>query len=168
MRALSIPQPWATLIAEGVKTLETRAWAPSQSETGKRIGIHASKTIVLNPKYMDPETWEEMIQRHGFRWYREIPRGAMVATALLWGLHQVTSIEKDEAYLKDAEFTVPVDPHGDFTPGRWLWLMKNIRPIEPPIPITGRQRLWKWNGGEEFEDRHRQELKPHQPRLMTL
>jgi hypothetical protein len=40
MRALTIRQPWATLIAEGVKTIETRSW--STKHRGP-IAIHAGK-----------------------------------------------------------------------------------------------------------------------------
>lgn len=32
-------------------------------------------------------------------------------------------------------------PYGDFTPGRYAWLLDNVRSI-PPINARGRQRLW--------------------------
>ena len=31
MKALTLHQPWASLIAHGVKTIETRSWAPPRS-----------------------------------------------------------------------------------------------------------------------------------------
>jgi hypothetical protein len=33
-------------------------------------------------------------------------------------------------------------PLGDFTPGRYAWLLKDIEPIDPPVPAKGRQGLW--------------------------
>lgn len=44
MKALSIRQPWASLIAEGHKTIETRTWAPWKGYRGP-LAIHASKTV---------------------------------------------------------------------------------------------------------------------------
>lgn len=35
-------------------------------------------------------------------------------------------------------------PYGDFTPGRWAWLLDNVRSVDPPIPARGRQQLWNW------------------------
>lgn len=43
MKALTLWQPWASLIALGVKTIETRSWAAPKSLIGQRIAIHASK-----------------------------------------------------------------------------------------------------------------------------
>ena len=43
MKAITLHQPWASLIAEGIKTIETRSWAPSREIIGQRIAIHAAK-----------------------------------------------------------------------------------------------------------------------------
>ena len=43
MKALTIRQPWASLIALGVKHIETRSWRASQSLIGQTIAIHAGK-----------------------------------------------------------------------------------------------------------------------------
>ena len=42
MKAITLHQPWASLIAEGVKTIETRSWAPPAALWGERIAIHAA------------------------------------------------------------------------------------------------------------------------------
>lgn len=34
---------------------------------------------------------------------------------------------------------------GDYTPGRYVWILANVRPIEP-VPAKGMQRLWEWEG----------------------
>lgn len=44
MKALTIRQPWATLIALGVKTIETRSWRAPKALIGQRIAIHAGAT----------------------------------------------------------------------------------------------------------------------------
>jgi hypothetical protein len=33
-------------------------------------------------------------------------------------------------------------PYGDFTPGRYGWLLDSIRPLPEPVPVKGRQGLW--------------------------
>lgn len=43
MKALTLHQPWATLIGLGVKSIETRSWAAPKSLIGQRIAIHAAK-----------------------------------------------------------------------------------------------------------------------------
>ena len=57
MRAISLHQPWASLIAEGHKDVETRSWAPPGRLVGQRIAIHAAKRT---PKQSE---WNEAIQR---------------------------------------------------------------------------------------------------------
>jgi len=45
MKAISLWQPWATLIACGAKPYETRSFAPPASLIGQSIAIHAAKKI---------------------------------------------------------------------------------------------------------------------------
>ena len=43
MQAITGYQPYMTLIAEGIKTVETRSWRPPYALLGNRIAIHAGK-----------------------------------------------------------------------------------------------------------------------------
>lgn len=45
MKAISLWQPWASLIACGAKPFETRHWAPPRELIGQTIAIHAAKKI---------------------------------------------------------------------------------------------------------------------------
>jgi|GEM_PF-4635399 len=42
MKAISIRQPWASLIAHGIKDIENRTWKCPQKYIGQRVLIHAS------------------------------------------------------------------------------------------------------------------------------
>lgn len=42
MKAISIKQPWASLIAYGIKDFENRTWKCPQKYIGQRVLIHAS------------------------------------------------------------------------------------------------------------------------------
>jgi hypothetical protein len=45
VKAISLWQPWASLIACGAKPFETRHWAPPQGLIGQTIAIHAAKKV---------------------------------------------------------------------------------------------------------------------------
>ena len=160
MKALTLWQPWATLIAEGVKTIETRSWAPPKSLIHQRIAIHAAK------REMRPfDEWNAAILEAlrkcppALDSYDGCPRGAVLATARLVcaheiayqhgaivqmhpGLHPGNALECRH-YCQWA-WGCPVDPFGDFTPGRWLWFLEDIEKLPEPIPAKGRQGLWEW------------------------
>lgn len=101
MKALTIRQPWASLIALGVKTIETRSWRAPQSLIGQTIAIHAGKWTprigaFAGPIHEGPDGGYEyamLRDRDGERpwklWSPEgwmtLPLGAVVATATLAG-----------------------------------------------------------------------------------
>ena len=42
MKAISIKQPWASLIVEGLKDIENRTWKCPEKYIGQRVLIHSS------------------------------------------------------------------------------------------------------------------------------
>ena len=49
MKAITLWQPWATLVATGLKEYETRSWAPPEDLIGRRLAIHAAKRTPRQP-----------------------------------------------------------------------------------------------------------------------
>lgn len=174
MKALTVRQPWAQLIALGVKSIETRSWS-----TGYRgpLAIHAGKAkpeAHLFGHHLDPEAWEvgrldpgaprRLWQGSGP--IHDLPLGAVVAVADLvdvvpmidgslgWTEDSDTPpaalvLSWDtSAMLVDTRATGPFPdysdqlPYGDFAPGRYAWLLDNVRPIDP-VPAKGRLGLWE-------------------------
>lgn len=43
MKVLTVRQPWAGLIALGIKDVENRTWVPSAIDIGDRFAIHAGR-----------------------------------------------------------------------------------------------------------------------------
>lgn len=139
MKAITLHQPWATLIAKGIKTTETRSWAPPQELVGERIAIHAGRTVseigLVGPDRA-PLMWDS----------RKLPRGAVVATAILTDFGQVTHRTPDgeQVYLSHNHGWVNTDPWGDYSVARWIWCLSDIEELDPPIPARGHQRIWEW------------------------
>ena len=145
MKAITLHQPWASLIAHGVKTIETRSWRPPRSLYRQRIAIHAGKRV-FRPSSLDPEIHDAVARLYGERWWEAVPRGAVVATVVLDYAEQVHRWKGDHVTLVGdwRRREIPTDAFGDFSPGRWLWFLKDIEPVEPPIAAVGHQSLWEW------------------------
>ena len=88
--AITLHQPWATLIALGVKTVETRSWPAPERLLGQTIAIHAGKRVARDPGVA---VENEMRVRLGKDWRRTIPAGAVLATAVLAGMARVDRVD---------------------------------------------------------------------------
>ncbi len=146
MKALSIWQPWATLIIIGAKKIETRG-RPTMLRS-EDIAIHASKSLA-GFDAVEAMPWK---QRHyildalrdaGYENMRELPLGAVLGIAELvacWhteGLKSSSLLIPDDQ--KEREFAM-----GDFSDYRWGWYMRDPLRFEEPIPARGQQGLWDW------------------------
>lgn len=141
IKALSLHQPWASLIAVGAKRIETRSWGPPRHLVGQRLAIHATKRIVRFPDTRGYGTFNEAVAHHlGQDWTSKIPTGAVVAVATLAGAKQIDLLtelpEGDELLF------------GEYELRRWMWALKDVRVVNPPIPIRGHQGIWNFDAGE--------------------
>jgi activating signal cointegrator 1 len=109
LAVLTLWQPWATLIALKVKTIETRSWAAPKSLIGQRIAIHAAKKYPADGAYPNPGYWEvsapcgipELVEYGGNVdrvWINRhrLPLGCIVATARL--VASVRMVANDDVY----------------------------------------------------------------------
>lgn len=37
-------------------------------------------------------------------------------------------------------------PLGEWDPGRWAWALADPQPLAEPVPVVGRQGVWRWDG----------------------
>ena len=151
MYAITRHQPWATLIALGLKTVETRSWPAPARLVGQVIAVHAGKRVVRRPGECIER---ELRDRLGEDWIRTIPTGAVVATATLAGMsrveyvdltsgHAVHDVDTEMGYAVGAART-RIDPWGDFRSGRWLWFLDDVEVLPEPVPAVGHQSFWQW------------------------
>jgi hypothetical protein len=114
IKALTLIQPWATLIADGRKLIETRSWS---TDYRGLLAIHAGKKLD-----------REAAERFGYD-PDALPRGQIVALAELW---ECVCFPSDLA---------PPDPYGDFAAGRFGFLLRNVREARSSS-LPGRLGLW--------------------------
>jgi hypothetical protein len=180
---LTIRQPWASLIAVGAKTIETR---PFSTKYRGPLAIHAGKADRL-PKAMTVGEWATLVEPlvatplldcvcgHALgdhapevgcltcpcrKAMTSWPLGAVVAVCDLVDVVPIGHCVMDAAHVchsglglllhsdiarpwADGETEHDItrqEPFGDFTPGRYAWLLDNVHPIEP-VPMKGAQGL---------------------------
>ena len=124
MYAVTPHQPWATLIALGLKNVETRSWPAPEPLLGQVIAVHAGNRVVRRPSECIEQ---ELRARLGKEWSRAIPTGAVVATATLAGMARVEDMDLTSDHTVhdgDTEMgfaagtgRTSIDPWGDFSPG---------------------------------------------------
>ena len=150
--AITLHQPWATLIALGLKSVETRSWPAPERLLGRAIAVHAGRRVVRRPGH---RIERELRDRVGRDWSRAIPAGAVVATAVLAGMTRVKYVDAMTGHAVHDDSTevgcaagvgrTPVDPWGDFSAGRWLWFLAEEQALTDPVPAVGRQGFWHWD-----------------------
>lgn len=132
MKAISLWQPWASAVAIGAKTIETRHWWTAYRG---EIAIHAAKKDT--PELREFFTWKacDPVRAAGFRRFEDLPFGAIVATCRLTECLHTTDVD----CLSEQEKAL-----GDFSPGRYAWVFQDIKPLAMPCPFRGAQGLFEW------------------------
>lgn len=136
MKAITLYQPWATLVAIRAKKIETRSWATAYRGP---LAIHAGKSTEFL-SLCGQEPYRSILLAHfGAEWCpSELPLGAVVATAELYAVEQMTP----ELIAATA---APERSFGLYEPGRFAWSLRAIRPLAEPAPARGYQMLWNWS-----------------------
>lgn len=148
MKALTIWQPWATLIAEGLKPYEFRGWPAPASLVGQRIAIHAGARPVKRPEVR--LLLMQLRRDGGFgtglsvagsidlldRVFMglSLPHSAIVCTAIMGKPIRAADIPGQEGDSDRIDHS------------KWGWQLSDIHRMQPPVPATGAQGFWNFNG----------------------
>ncbi|MGE0547582.1 MAG: ASCH domain-containing protein [Kofleriaceae bacterium] len=140
MKALTLTQPWAGLVASGIKRIENRPWKPSAKMIGERFAIHASRAI-------DRDAWRGIIEiapevaldypgpmAPACRVHRlaEITSAIIgVATVVTW----VTHPHQIDAYTSPEQTKWFFGPVG--------FVLTDIHTIAAPVPCKGALGFWQ-------------------------
>jgi hypothetical protein len=149
MKSISLSQPWAQLIAIGAKTIETRSWRTYHRGT---LAIHAAQRIPpLARRLIMEEPFYSTLRKaySGGAIDGWLPLGAIVAVCELSEIiHIPPQWEMSIEYPTEPELSF-----GDYTPGRYAWYLKNIHPLQVPIPCKGALSVWDVPGDVEAKVR---------------
>lgn len=129
MKVLTLREPWASLIGKKIKTIETRSWPTTYRG---ELYIHAGKSKVptnnerINrlSKYLDDEPFQ-----YGNIFLR---------------CNLVDCVPIDETYACSVKENAPINYDcGDYTPGRYTWILEDVTHIAPK-PAIGRLSIWNY------------------------
>ncbi len=129
MKALSLTQPWASLVAAGLKQWETRSWSTNYRGA---LAIHASKGF---PKWARDFAFDEH-EAEGIPAPLSLPRGAVLCIVKL------KSVQRTE--LISPKLSTLEKHYGDYEPGRFAWELELVELFDAPIPAIGSLGLWEW------------------------
>ena len=151
MKAITLYQPWATLVAIGAKKIETRSWNTNYRGP---LAIHAGKNtkfIKGDEAVLDEEPFYSILMEDSV-WHLEImPLGCIVATCNLVHVKEMNELHvfpacKSYAY-KGREWLLNKQERsfGYYAVGRFMWLLDDVIMLPKPIPAKGSMGFWEWN-----------------------
>jgi hypothetical protein len=131
VKALSFLEPWASLIAIGASTVDTRGRrtqyrGPLAIHVSKRLGEEAAAAFLVEP-------YASALAAAGIHDLEEFHPGCIIAVCELVDCQLITPE------------SIPPSPQfdfGDFIPGNWAWHFARIRRLPHPIPAKGALGLW--------------------------
>lgn len=118
MRALSVRQPWASLIAVGLKTIEVRS-RPWQYR-GPLVICATAHDITVEGEDGKP---------------LDLPYGVVTCTVDMMDCRPLALADVDASMVDD------IAPHI----GKWAWVLGNAREVEP-VRVKGHLAPWEWVG----------------------
>lgn len=137
MKALSLLQPWASLVVIGAKQIETRSW--STAYRGPLL-IHASKG----------KAGEIFAQDAPFKKYianfRQLPFGYIIGMVTLTDVVRIGtgSLQNANDEMMN-KLTMEEKAFGDYTPGRFAWILEDAIAFKTPLGARGTLSLWEYD-----------------------
>jgi len=129
MKVLSIKEPYATLIKEEQKVIETRSW---KTNYRGEIYIHASKVKINNNDHKIKELLKLIPNI-------EMNYGNIICKCIL-----KDCIYMDENFLKNIKNNHKEYICGYYEIGRYAWVLELIEVLEQPIQAKGRLGIWNY------------------------
>lgn len=127
MKVLSLTEPYATLILNGKKKIETRSWKTSYRGD---LYIHASMT---KPKNNSKELFN-LIEN------ADLNYGNIICKCKI-----IDCIYMTKEYVQDIK-TNNYQEYicGEYKVGRYAWILEDIKPLKIPIKAKGQLGIWNY------------------------
>ena len=138
MKAYTVYQPFAFATVAGIKRYETR---PRRTNIRGYVAVHAAKLDPWKSGILEagkmPEI-EKILSEHQGTGNRpaRLAYGAVVGAV---EIVDCVPVEEIMHTLTERERLL-----GDYSPGRFAWVLRNPIMFEKPIPARGKQGWWDW------------------------
>lgn len=129
MKVLSLTEPYATLIKNGIKTIETRSW---KTKYRGKLYIHASSTKI-------PKSFKDNKELMSLINIDELNYGKIICSCDL-----VDCIEMTDSFINQVKENKNEYISGIYASGRYAWILKNIEILDNPIPAKGHLGIWNY------------------------
>jgi len=131
MKVLSLTEPYATLIKNGMKTIETRSW---KTNYRGKLYIHASSTKI--PKaYKDNKELMSLVDINNLNY------GNIICMCDL-----VDCVEMTDEFINDIKRNKKNEYlTGIYSNGRYAWIFNNIEILDNPIKAKGHLGIWNYS-----------------------
>lgn len=116
MKALTIRQPYASLIVAGVKDVENRSWTSGHRGT---VAIHAGRVDRVGPQA-------------SMAWHIATVLGLELPTGAILGVVDLVDVVEGAS----SPWALPGHRH---------WVLRGARPLDHPVPMRGHLNLWEVN-----------------------
>jgi len=130
--ALTLWQPWGSLIAVGQKCYETRSWQRSYRGL---LAIHAAKRWTADEAFMFSYFLKQFPDLPPL-FPNQLPLGKVLCVCELVNIYPTEAVrnrlsEREKAF-------------GNYLDGRFAWELKLVHVFDEPIPAIGTQTMWTW------------------------
>lgn len=125
---ITLTQPWASLMAHGWKTIETRSW---RTHFRGPLAIHSAKGFprACRDLLVDRPMFGALLKQSGYVCAADLPLGQVLAVCNLDNCHRT---EDMAGIISDMETEL-----GDYGPGRFAFLTSDLRKMKVQIPMVG-------------------------------
>lgn len=139
MKAYTVYQPYAYATIAGLKHYETR---PRRTNIRGRVAVHAAKKDAWRSGILEkgimPQIEELLTEHQGCgNQFAHLDYGAVIGTVEI-----VDCVPAEEIVntLTERERLL-----GDYSPGRFAWVLENPVMFDEPFPARGQQGWWEWD-----------------------
>jgi activating signal cointegrator 1 len=154
LKALTLWQPWAQLVAIGEKRVETRCWT---TKYRGELAIHAAARTP--PRWLGKSQYTQTFRdeiadvfkarrdrddRAGFHVddaLAALPHGSVLCVVRLVEIRETSVARLELEAIGNRRELI----FGNYEDGRYAWYFEPAKLYTKPIPAKGRQMLWEWN-----------------------
>ena len=129
MKVLSIKEPYASLIKDGIKKIETRSW-----KTKYRGKIYIQASIAkLSKEVKENEELMNLIN------INDLSYGHIICSANL-----IDCVEMTEEFINEVKKNNNEYITGLYKVGRYGWILDDIKILKEKIPAKGKLGIWNY------------------------